>query len=190
MPLPTPPHDQTETIADFLADREGLDGAARGVFLRLLREGFGFGRASPRRIVPVLPLLTLLLAGLGLAFEGRTGLRAAAALPWLGIAAVGLALALAAACSGTRMTPINRELEWRAYCFLIRPLILRRHPGLLDCNLGSASGIPEAIIPGQGRALWAVFFKRDVDFWLTAGVGWTLGMLAAVAWPRSFVLSP
>jgi len=166
-------------IADYLADRERLEGRARLVFLRLLRERFGF-RLTPRTLTAArFGWLALILPALGLTFEILSGSVPESVIAWLSIAAVGGLLALALGHQATHWKSIEPEFEWRAYCTLVRPLIVQRQPGLLDRNL-IAVGEPETFELDQRREISAVFQHRGVDFLLPALIGWSLGAICVV----------
>jgi len=171
-----------ETVAGYLADREGLDGAARSIFLEQLRDVFGFRVSAPRRYPMLIAGLAVALAGFGIATEVRSAGGGEAVWAWLGMAATGLVLAFAQARSGSNDPPVNREIEWRAYCLLIRPLLLRARPGLLDRNLDAAD-CADCSGPESGSPLHAGWSFGLSHRWpMPAGMGWTLGCAMAVAW--------
>lgn len=68
------------------------------------------------------------------------------------------------------------EVEWRAYCLYLRPLIVTEFPGLLDRNraacMASAGEAETRVIPLLGELLSA----RGVDFWWSCTLGLWLGM--------------
>lgn len=182
MQSPTNYSGHADDIAGYLADREGLQGAARRVFVRELHEVFGFRRASMRRIASLFLGLALMVAGFGAVFELLSGCGGSAVLVWLGVACLGAALARAITLGGLRARAVNHELEWRAYCLLIRPLIVRRRQGLLDRNLSTRTGTCEVIDADHWLAIRAAIGEWKLDCWVPAGAGWALGAVGAVVW--------
>ena len=117
---------QPKSTADYLADREGLEGTARTVFVELLRNVFGFRIATSSRTAPRLVIVASMLAALGSAIELRSGMAASATIPWLIIAGIGWVLAIIITLVRRRGKAINWEFEWHSYCSLVRPRILLR----------------------------------------------------------------
>lgn len=178
---PTPRYStELQSVADYLADREGLTGTTRTAFLQLLRETFGFRATAPYRVAPLLGLAALGFASWGVVLELREGFGITATWPWLATAIVGAALAFEIARHRRRSTFTNREFEWRAYCLLIRPMILRSRPGLLDRNLTADRGATEHVRPSYGGALTSLLREPSIGFWIPAGIGWCLGCAAAL----------
>jgi len=164
---------------EYLADREGLVGAGREKFIALLRDAFGFGAQRPKWDVAALSAWVAMVTLAGIAVELNRDGRVATLMTWLGVGAVGVALVFALARSRRRSGRGDREIDWRAYCLVIRPMILAERPGLLDRNLAAAS------IERQNSPLGTVDVFRDVDpvhLWLPAAVGWALGAVPLLLW--------
>ncbi|MBX3738921.1 MAG: hypothetical protein KF715_19670 [Candidatus Didemnitutus sp.] len=124
----------SSSIPQFIADREGLAGAARTWFLEIMRREFRYmepvAEARRRRVtVPAMLASAASLAGVALAGGGFSGEDGTA---WLGCAWLATAVHWLAMRKTT--VTVDRDAEWRAYCVLVRPLILTRYPALLDRN--------------------------------------------------------
>lgn len=170
------------TVADYLADREGLKGAPREIFLELLRDVFGFRATSGSRVVPILRMLTIAVLVAGPAAEWYHGSNEAAMWPWLAVAGVSALFSAAVARRQNRLVPIDYEHEWQAYWLLIRPAILRQRPGLLDTNRRDDSAPARKMTSGYRDTVRTMLHARDVEFWAPAGFGWALGSIAIVIW--------
>lgn len=171
---------QAVSVADYFADREGLTGASRESFLRLLRDDFGITPQTPRR--PALAVGTGAggIALFGIWFEMQHDRHLSFILLWIGVAALGVALAFVLTGAFKHIEPANREIEWRSYCLLIRPILIAERPGLLDRNLRDDHGIDERLETGFGRAMMAMLRGRRIDLWRGAAVGWGIGTAALV----------
>lgn len=170
------------SVAEYLADREGLTGAARAAYLRLLHEVFGFRSVQRGRIGVFLGIFMAVVAGVGIGVELATGAGSRACWHWLAMGAAGSALAIETARARRDERSAEREFEWRAYCLVVRPLILRDRPGLLDRNHAADRG-PDDTGAGEHRlSVEAVLRNRGVDLWAPAGIGWACGSLAGLIW--------
>lgn len=173
--------EQSDSIAGYLADREGLKGIGRSRFIGLLDSSFGFKLRRPNRSVFALGAWVASVAVAGILLELSRGLSVVSVLLWLGVTSLGAALVFALVRVQRQPSPSSREIEWRAYCLLIRPMILAERPGLLDCNLatGSNEGKQEIAAPAVTNLLRGI---RPINVWLPASVGWGVGAAALIFW--------
>jgi hypothetical protein len=168
-PQPSPSSDSTRSIAEFLADREGLVGAARDRFRRLLHEYGGFPeveRANRRRF----PILVYLLLGLtGLLWENPTEWGDRLAWVEYGVLSVGLWWQLRR--EDRRFLAVDRETHWEAYCLFLRPVILSDHPGLLDRNALGCGPKDASVASEPISSFRRVLHEGGRDLWWSGLVG-------------------
>lgn len=172
---------QPDAIADYLADREGLQGTVRSRFIELLDISFGFKLQHPNWSALALSASVASVAMAGVFLELRRGLSTESGLLWFGVIGLGLVLMCSLVRAHGQSRQGSREIEWRAYCLLIRPLILAEHPGLLNRNLAGESKInPQAIpVPAVADILRG---SRPINLWLPASAGWSVGAASLVCW--------
>ncbi len=179
---PTNETNESASIADCIADREGLNGSARAIFVRLLRTAFGYESRPPGRITAIIVWGAVCVAVFGVLFESRHGSNAVFALMWIGIAAIGATLAWGVARAQLRIRPADIEIEWRAYCILLRPLILNQRPGLLDRNRHESIATDVELRMGPGRTLIAIVCGHPISLWMPATLGWGAGSVGVMIW--------
>ncbi len=185
MRLPLRYFDQATPVIDDLADREGLNGAARHVFLLLLRDAFGFNLKTPGWAAATIGVCAAGVALFGILIEPSLRENIVPVIDWIlwmGVVGLGAALAFAVACARRASEPIDREIEWRTYCLLVRPQILSERPGLLDRNLADDYGARERMVVSAGAAVIAMLQSRRSDLWVPAAIGWTVGSMALIIW--------
>lgn len=174
-----PAHAQPGSVVEYLADREGLRGAARRRFLRFARETLGYKLARPFRgeyLAWLLPAFAL--AGLAVTFE--TGPWPLSPVVWLAYLAAGFALAALAVRDAAHAVRASRETEWLIYCHLLRPVVLAEAPGLLDRNLAAAR--PASLLDWRPRFAFTDFLRmRGTAFWTALALGGVAGMIALTA---------
>jgi len=168
-------------IADYLADREGLRGAAREIFLRILRNIFGFSVARPRWLTFATSVYLAAVTWMGVSLEVQERASGIFISLWIAITGLGVGLAFAVSAAVRRPPAVSKEIEWRAYCLLVRPLILAKKPGLLDRNLGVDIGAEEPRINTKPE-LPTLLLGSPIDLWLSAYAGWGIGTAAVVIW--------
>ena len=175
---------ESAAIAEYLADREGLRGAARGHFLRLLCESLGYRRTARRRNAWAVGGAALGVAALGLLIEILRGARweSVSVFAWLGFAVLGATLAVVLARAERRTGTEDREIEWRVYCLLLRPVILAERPGLLDRNLLADRGARERLDIPPRQMVATILRERRTDLWGPGAVGWCIGLVALISW--------
>jgi hypothetical protein len=187
---------QLPPVANYLADREGLEGTSRAVFLELLYDTFGFRAETSQRAPTVLGVLAIGVAACGFGIEWQRGASLSAVCPWLGIAAIGATFAVLIARGDRRATALNHEHEWRAYCLVIRPMILRSRPGLLNRNLAADQSAQHRMGIGYSSTMGVTFRERGSAFWIAAGAGWAITATfvlvcrMAVGWTEWLLLLP
>ena len=139
-------------LADYFADREGLSGAARARFLRLLSQSLGVGRSTResgrRALCAGAAVMGLVCLGLDY-WAHRGGVSTWLIVAWAACACAGAGLGLAHRRVELRTPEPSLDIHWRVYCLLIRPIILVEQPGLLDRNL--KDDCSEAAARGPGR---------------------------------------
>jgi hypothetical protein len=176
------PSSPPSSVADYLADREGLEGTSRAVFLELLYDAFGFRVGTSARAPMFFGTLAIGIAVCGIGIEWQHTLSLSAAWPWLGIATIGAIFAILIARDRRRASPLNHEQEWRAYCLVVRPIILRDRPGLLNRNLASDQSVENEIAIGYSSTVQAMFRERSSEFWIAAGAGWAIAATLILTW--------
>jgi hypothetical protein len=181
MTLPSRPTDTTAAVAEYLADREGLSGPTRANFVRLLGEAFG---VKPRKLWPF-ALVTggwaTVVAVVGVLLELRQGESIVFIALWIALTGLGIVIAAFLADAQRRSQRIDNELEWRAYCLLLRPLILADRPGLLDRNRAIQTLKDELLVRQKGAVLKAVVRAHGISLWGPAALGWGCGTAMLVA---------
>lgn len=179
----------TAAVADYLADREGLAGTARATFLHIMHQMLGLQADSPRWVAMGLVLLAIGVACFGLAVELWPGSNASTMALWFAVAMPGAALAAILMRAQRQAPPLDGEIEWRVYCWLIRPVILVEKPGLLDRNHPADRGMAEAMNIRPTEVLGAMLRERRATFWGSAALGWSVGVLVLIAcrllWPAN-----
>jgi len=166
------------TIAEFIADREGLVGGARERFCRLLDQYGGF-RERPRAPQLHRPIfVAILLALTGLFWEWpREWSRG---LVWIEYTVLSTGLIWRLRKEERRSQQIDRETHWEAYRLFLRPVMLSDHPGLLDRN-ASHGRIGDGLLPSQSApTIRRLIHERGPDFWWSILVGCWAGTGALV----------
>jgi len=164
----------TQSVAEFLADREGLEGGARERFRRLLHEYGGFREKSPAKSSGALILVTSLLTLAGFVLDRPSRWREC--LVWVGYALISTGVIWRLHREENKSLYSDRETEWQAYCLFLRPVILSDHPGLLDRNTKNNETESAQFTPLP--LLRSVVHERGLDFWWSVILGLWGGMLA------------
>jgi hypothetical protein len=164
------------SLTEYLADREGLSGTPRRVFLELLINAFHYDRGARPIDWKWWAAAALALGGLGTLFER---LSSASTLPdgWWAVWPVCGGLGAALACfRRSQPRKDDPESQWRVYCWLVRPVILAEKPGLLDRNLAADRGQFDRIRLSPASALR---HAASEDLGTAALIGLWVGMIAA-----------
>ncbi len=141
---PTP---STLLLAEYLADREGLTGAARDRFLMFLGESLGFHQPARPGHWRTLLALTLLSGLAGLAFDypnhpAEASWRLAF---WPGCVLLGVLLAWRLRQAEGKQAEPDLEIHWRVYCLLLRPVASNRQlQSIIDTYLSETYTAPDA----------------------------------------------
>ncbi len=169
-PEPTP-------IADYLAQREALTGETRRRFLHLLATDFNYRPQVSRHVLWLLGAIAAGFVGLGLDVWLNRGI-----LPgwlwfgWPALSACGVGLSLTRRLHEETGGPRHRELHWRVYCLLVRPIILVEQPGLLDRNRPVYQAPLVNLADSPFRSVRSLMSGRGGQFWRAALAGLWLGM--------------
>jgi len=165
------------SVAEFLADREGLAGTARERFRHLLQQYGGFSdRIHPRRaLTPT--LVALLLGGTGAVLDHPRGWSDALVWTLFGMLSAGLIWSVC--LDETKRLCVNPETEWEAYRLFLRPVILSEHPGLLDRNAPTGLRKRGHLTADSSATIRALVYQRGPDFWraILGGSWFGAGML-------------
>lgn len=167
--------EKPDSAASYLADREGLTGKRREVFLELLHNAFGFKLRRPRWATAALCGTMAILVSTGIGLEMAGGREMVSFLAWIGNSLLALLIALGLVCAGRRPQRSSREIEWGVYRLLIRPAIIIEKPGLLDRN--AAVGSEPGPSTGLGISTGFTVLWNDVwpNVWVPAAIGWIVG---------------
>jgi hypothetical protein len=168
----------SESVAEFLADREGLVGGARERFRRLLHEYGGFRDLSvpARSRIPILVSSFLALGGLALDHPARWS----DGLAWVAYALLAAGLIWRLRRGDHHVRHFDRETDWEAYCLFLRPVILSDHPGLLDRNAADHGQNPEKAPLRSLPMLRSLVHERGPEFWWSALLGLWGGLAALI----------
>lgn len=164
----------TESVVEFLADREGLAGAKRDRFRHLLHEYGGFREASPPRYSRPLIIIAVVLALSGLALDRPSGWTDN--LVWVVYLFVAAGLTWRLSREESEVGHFDRETDWQAYCLFLRPVILNDHPGLLDRNAKSAGQESTQSMLRPVPLIRALMHERGPDLWVSVMLGLWGGM--------------
>src|SRR5665213_1364939 len=163
-------------VAEFLADREGLVGAARIRFLRLLREYGSFRQVSRPQRSRTLILVSLVLTLAGFVFDSQSGW--GSGLVWFSCLLLSLGPVWRFHREESRLLQPDRGSDWRTYCHFLRPVVLSDNPGLLDRNLRNLQLESTQPMYRTIPMLGALIQERGPDFWWSIVLGLWCGMTA------------
>jgi hypothetical protein len=170
-------------LAGYFADREGLSGAARARFLRLLSESLGVDRpthnAGWRELLTGATVMGLACLGLDYWAHGG-GVSFWLIVVWVACSIVGIGLSLVHRWVERKTPEPSLDIHWRVYCLLIRPILLAEQPGLLDRNLKDDKSATERIVVRPVSTLRGMVAERGADFWWALLIGLWGGMLVAL----------
>ena len=174
-PYPSP---SAESVAEFLADREGLAGPDRRRFLEVFREYGSFRQASRPHRARTLMFVSLLLALVGFVLDCPPD--ASDGMVWSVCVLLAVVLVWRFHREETQAHRLDPETDWQAYCLFLRPVILTEHPGLLE---QTAKDLRERSTYQLFRPLPMLrnlVHERGSDFWWSAILGLWCGMGALV----------
>lgn len=181
--------DLSASLAEYFADREGLTGIGRVQFLDFIEGSLGASQPQRPGKWQTLLLISVGVGVVGLMLDTYTA--AGEVLPgimaWGAFSLLGIILAFILRRAERRNHPVDHEIHWRAYCLLLRPVVLVEKPGLLDRNLADDEGSQEQLELTPLSSFRYMLRERGADFWWSGGVGILSGMLGIILWHR---LSP
>jgi hypothetical protein len=167
-----------ESVAEFLADREGLAGLARRRFLEVLKEYGSFRQASRPHRARTLILVSLLLALIGFVLDYPPDL--SDGMVWSVCVLLAVVPVWRFHREETQAYRPDPEIDWQAYCLFLRPVILTDHPGLLEQTANDLRQRSAYRLFRPLPMLRNLVHERGPDFWWSAILGLWCGMVTLV----------
>ncbi len=184
------PSPAASPIAEFLAQREALTGEARRHFIHLLAEEYNYRSQASRPALWLFAAVAAGFVGLGLdVWMNRGALPGWLWFSWPALSACGASLSLTKRLHEDA-GPRHRELHWKVYCLLVRPIILAERPGLLDCNLPVYLAPLSILADTPLRSVRSLMSGRGEQFWRAAFTGLWSGMAGLLLIRSQSVESP
>lgn len=176
----TSPSQESVALAEYIADRERLTGAARRRFLRFIDQSLGFHQPTRSANWRSLFVISLAAGVICLAVDRwLTGAdvptwRAAA---WLVCAGIGASFSLLIGRAEQKKVDVDRDIHWRVYCLVLRPVVLAERPGLLDRNLADDKSDQEQLLVRPSESFRGMVRDGGADLWWSGALGLWGGML-------------